>query len=355
MKGMVKKYEKYSRKGGIFRFFKNYFYIFRYYDSCICDWFVWRTRGGIRQGILLAYSTITRFSVPVFFMISGALFLSTQKNISIKQLYCKNIAKVIFVFLFWEVIYQLYHIGFVLNFANLKEVLINILTANTQAHFWFLYLLLGNYILLPITKIFVSNATRKQVEYSLLIFFAFVVTKYTLNGFNFRISTYYLSNINRLGLDVTVGAAGYFILGYYLNEYPIEQKHRLWIHFSSIISIIICIALTIKKSFESHLFVGQYLDHPTIFMFLWSSEIFLTAKYFYKNIFNFNLTRISQATLGIYAMHMLVVFELNKHGFTADSFHPIISVPVISLGVFLISLIFSILLRKVPFVGKWIV
>ena len=64
---------------------------------------------------------------------------------------------------------------------------------------------------------------------------------------------------------------------------------------------------------------------------------------------------MSQASLGIYAIHMLVIFELSKHGLTAYSLHPIISVPVISLGVFLISLIFSILLKKIPLLGKWIV
>lgn len=311
--------------------------------------------GGVKQGTLLAYSVITRFSVPVFFMISGALFLSAEKNISIKQLYYKNIAKLLFLFFFWETVYQLYHVNFILSAVNLKTVFSNILTANTQAHFWFLYLLLGNYILLPIIKIFVSNADQRQIEYSLLVFLVFVVAKYTLMGLDFRISTYYLNNVNRLGLDITIGSAGYFILGHYLNEYPIAQKLRFWLHFIGVISIVICIALTIKKSFDSHFFVGQYLDHPTIFMLIWSVEIFLTAKYSHRNKFNLNFTAMSQASLGIYAMHMLIIFELNKRGFTANSFHPIISVPVISLGVFFISFIFSMLLKKVPFVGKWIV
>ena len=220
-------------------------------------------------------------------------------------------------------------------------------------HFWFLYVIVGIYFLLPIIKIFVSNADRKQVDYSLFLFFAFVIIKYTLIGFDSRISFYYLNNVNKFELDITGGYVGYFILGYYLNEYPIKRSSRLWLHFISTISIIICIVLTLKKSLDNHLIVEFYYHYLTIFIFIWSIEVFLTAKYSYKNIFNF--TTMSQASLGIYALHMLVIFELSKHGLTAYSFYPIISVPVISLGVFFISLILSILLKKVPFIGKWIV
>lgn len=302
---------------------------------------------------LVVYSTITRFSVPVFFMISGALFLSASKSLSIKQLYFRNITKIIVLLLFWEIIYQFYHTDFVLNSANLKTAFSNILNGNTQMHFWFLYVIVGIYFLLPIIKIFVSNADRKQVEYSLFLFFSFVIIKYTLFGFDSRISFYYLNNVNKLGLDIAGGYVGYFILGYYLNEYPIKRSSRLWIHFISIISIIICIILTLKKSLDNHLIVEFYYHYLTIFIFIWSIEIFLTAKYSYKNVFNF--AAASQASLGIYALHMLVIFELSKRGLTAYSFYPIISVPVISLGVFFISLIFSILLKKVPFIGKWVV
>lgn len=189
----------------------------------------------------------------------------------------------------------------------------------------------------------------------MFLFFAFVIFKYTLIGFDSRISTYYLSNLNKLGLDIVGGYIGYFILGYYLNEYPIAPKARFGIHFISIISIITCISLTFNKSLNSHFTVEYYFHYLTIFIFIWSIEVFLTAKHFYKNISNLNFAVMSQASLGIYAIHMLVIFELSKHGLTAYSLHPIISVPVISLGVFLISLIFSILLKKIPLLGKWIV
>lgn len=211
--------------------------------------------GSIGWKALVVYSTITRFSVPVFFMISGALFLSSPNSLSIKQLYFRNITKIIVLLLFWEIIYQFYHSDFIINLTNLKTAFSNILNGNTQMHFWFLYVIMGIYFLLPIIKVFVSNADRKQVEYSLFLFFAFVIIKYTLIGFDSPISFYYLNNVDKFGLDIAGGYVGYFILGYYLNKYTIKRNTRLWIHFISIISIIICIILTLKKSLDSHLIV----------------------------------------------------------------------------------------------------
>ena len=39
-------------------------------------------------------NSISRWSVPVFFMVSGALFLDPNKQLSIKKLYTKNILRI---------------------------------------------------------------------------------------------------------------------------------------------------------------------------------------------------------------------------------------------------------------------
>lgn len=46
------------------------------------------------------YESLVRWSVPVFFMISGALFLNKRKELNIGRLYKKNIFRV-FLFIFF--------------------------------------------------------------------------------------------------------------------------------------------------------------------------------------------------------------------------------------------------------------
>ena len=49
------------------------------------------------------YDSIVRWTVPVFLMISGALFL--KKDVSIKDLYIKYIPKMATVYMFWSAFY----------------------------------------------------------------------------------------------------------------------------------------------------------------------------------------------------------------------------------------------------------
>ena len=51
------------------------------------------------------YSGLARFAVPIFVMISGALFLDPKKDIPIRKIYSKYILRIVIAFVFWSVVY----------------------------------------------------------------------------------------------------------------------------------------------------------------------------------------------------------------------------------------------------------
>ena len=51
------------------------------------------------------YDSLVRFGVPVFVMISGALFLNPDKYIPVKKLYTKYIFRIAAAFVFWSFLY----------------------------------------------------------------------------------------------------------------------------------------------------------------------------------------------------------------------------------------------------------
>lgn len=51
------------------------------------------------------YNSMTRWAVPVFTMISGALFLKNNRNI--EMIYRKHIARILKAFVFWSLLYSL--------------------------------------------------------------------------------------------------------------------------------------------------------------------------------------------------------------------------------------------------------
>ena len=56
--------------------------------------------------------SLAQWSVPMFIMISGALFLNPEKPLVIKKLYGKNLLRIVYTFLFWSAVYVICIEGF---------------------------------------------------------------------------------------------------------------------------------------------------------------------------------------------------------------------------------------------------
>lgn len=122
-----------------------------WYDFDVTD-FRWLTAN--------TYDALFRFGVPVFVMISGALFLPGPEKTDMKRLYCHNIMRLLAIFIVWSCLYGLldcYNFGFQnLTMSNiLQEMLFG------RYHLWYLPLQIGIYMLLPILRIWIQNADKK--------------------------------------------------------------------------------------------------------------------------------------------------------------------------------------------------
>ena len=116
------------------------------------------------------YNALTRWCVPVFVMISGALFLDSTKEINIKTLYKKNIIRLVLVFIFWTIIYGAY--------AGIKEhdaaKLIGKIIRGPY-HFWFLRMLVGMYICVPLLRTITANKKLEKYFLCLSLITAFII------------------------------------------------------------------------------------------------------------------------------------------------------------------------------------
>ena len=89
-----------------------------------------------------AYDACFRFGVPIFVMISGAIFLDPKRELDVKRLYRHNMLRLAVIYLLWGAAYGLmdcYHYGF----ANLtwKDILKEM--ASGRYHLWYLPMLVG--------------------------------------------------------------------------------------------------------------------------------------------------------------------------------------------------------------------
>lgn len=249
------------------------------------------------NGIIL--STISYFTAPglcLFFVISGSLLLPIKTDTT--TFLKKRLGKVIMPTLVFTILY------IILNCINGEQQ--NILRTicsipfSAQGHgvLWFMYTLIGLYLVAPIISKWLDSASKREVELYLLLWvitLCYPILKLFvgINEGNTGV-LYYFS-----------GYIGYFVLGYYLRKYPNAVTLKKLI-IPDIIAIVTPIALKILSIEVDFYSMFWYLS---IFVALLCTTIYvLINKVKIKSekiICAFQL--ISNLSFGIYLIHIAVM------------------------------------------------
>lgn len=309
--------------------------------------------------------SVVRWGVPIFVMISGALFLG-QETIDIKSLYAKNIKHLFVSFVVWSLICVI--VEKIQNPTMTKGEMVQQFIKG-HFHLWFLWMLIGIYMMLPLLNEIVKNTTF--VKYFLLLALVFASILPTIRQLyeSFRpfiSDERILTVINALFKNVTVmnvcmvfGYTGYFVLGYYLNNIEINLKAERIIYALAVIGFASTILLTAYFSRKTGTADTGFYNNMRVNVLLESIGIFTFFKCRISKInvkHKERLTFLSKCSFGCYLVHTLVLQSLSRYyGINTKSLPASISVVVIAAVVFILSYFISIILNRIPFVKKYFV
>lgn len=303
-----------------------------------------------------SYDAVFRFGVPVFVMISGALFLPATKEIDLKRLYTHNILRLVIIYVVWSCIYGLFDCRFYSWSVLDKGDIIREIFAG-RYHLWYLPMIVGIYMLLPILRSWIGGAKKKNLQYFLVLFLIFQVGKETLLVLRQTEGMRYLWGL--ASLDMVCGYLGYFVLGYYIVHYGIEVKWHKWIYLSGILSTVANVVLGDYLAKQAGEPVGEIYDSFGIFTFLIVVSLFLfftgpMSKINYSSGISGVIKELSLATLGIYLLHIGLIEFLEPFGIHSMMFAPVVCIPVFAVFCFAVCFVFAALLRRIPLIGKYI-
>ena len=297
------------------------------------------------------YDSIVRWGVPVFVMISGSLFLN--RDIPFKKIYTKYILRMVIAYIVWSAIYALSTPG------NIK-----IQFLKGHYHMWFIPMIIGLYICIPIIKTIVEddNITKYFIILAFIFAFAIPEIKTLANDFgnDFIVNHIKIFNthISNMHMNIVLGFTIYFILGYYINKITLTRKQISIIYILGILGFISTILLDSAVALKTQAACGNYYGNfnvnilfEALFVFTW----FKYKEYNNKRI-NSLIQKLSKYSFGAYLVHALIIEKLKSiAGLTTLSFNSALSVIVISTTVFIISFSISALLNKIPVLNKYIV
>ena len=304
--------------------------------------------------IVFFYIGISRFSVPTFFMISGALFLNRHiPFIIILNKYIKRI----FIRSF---IYSISNVT--LTNLNIKIIIIEFI--NSHYHLWYLFAIIGLYMKVPLLKEITKKNELFKVYLILSFIFTFIIPNFIefLSHYSQVISNLFNTFFSKLNINILTVNTFYFMLGYYLNNKNGIAIHKtIFIYIFGLFGIYfttkISYDISIKNNKNINYFHFKYLN-----IFTYSTSIFIFIKNHFNNKNNnkkkTNLIKnISDNTFGIYLIHPLIIEKLEKYKFNEliSSIKIIYRIPLASTFIFLSSLLISFIIKYIPFIGKYLI
>ncbi|RPF52007.1 surface polysaccharide O-acyltransferase-like enzyme [Methanobrevibacter gottschalkii DSM 11977] len=274
--------------------------------------------------------------VPLFLMISGALLLN--KDYELGDFLKRRYSRVLVPFLFWAMIFPISKILFEGQVATVA----NFIKMYFDSNFWFVWMILGVYLFIPIINSFIKEYDMRGVEYFLLIWGG-VMFLNTIGQYPFH----------QLELSYFAGYLGYFVLGYYLAN----KKFRLSDSKLLVISLLIFLTFTfINIDYTITMCILKnkllYYKYETIVTVVQSAGLFMFIRYFalvssnkpesiknriylfFKDSFMFKIIfSISTFSYGIYLAHYNPLFFLKYEYKILFTFNPIIWLPIMMIAI----------------------
>ncbi len=274
------------------------------------DWVVYPI-GGAQWKVLNVVNCLGMSGVPLFFMISGALFLHKDSKVTIPYVW----KKIGMLFLFYVLCLLFYNLLPILRERNLsglnKDFLKNILLGNGIYHLWFLPVLMSLYAIAPILK--KGFASKKNCESFLVIFLILGVTLPLILRYDWETKEYLQSFHNRFAQYWYTGQIGYFILGHYLHSFvgELSRKKTIAIGSVGVLTMLLIIVCNNWDSVSRGIRSSNASTPMSLTCLIFVSCVFLFVKGIMKNASSERgsqvLKYVASLSLGIYFIHPFVI------------------------------------------------
>lgn len=303
--------------------------------------------GSINYYIGILFSLMARFSVPLFVMISGALFLDEAYLLTRAKL-LDHIKRLILFFFGWSIIYCLFQqvIRNLLKGRSISLLHIVMRCLIGPIHLWFIPMIIGLYIITPFLRLWIKKENKDVVKQFLLLGFLFN----TLFPFVKLLIDCFLtdfSQIFKLIEDIhfthCTGYVFYFVLGWYLHQFDIVHTRHIWGLGIGGLSITLFGNNILGMQ---NMRTAYFFDSFSIGILLFTIAIFVYVKSAFqcKDHIPAVAELICRHSMGIYAIH-ISVFPIFTRILKIQ--HAALALPVYSIIAVVLSLSVSVVLKRI--------
>ncbi|AMD17079.1 hypothetical protein TL18_03000 [Methanobrevibacter sp. YE315] len=277
------------------------------------DFFTWQICSGV--------FSLTRIGVPLFFTVSGALLLTRKHDI--KQFLEKRFKRVVLPFAFWIVVYLIAGI-LIWHYEPTLDYFYGVIFGSHELSslFWFIWSLIGVYLLIPVLSSFIREYGPFGSEYLILITIILSIL-YTIGFFDVQQIKYDFRIIFNF-----FPVLGYFIIGSYVHNTKFKFSNRRMFFIGILMFLVGILGHFIKIYYKG---LGGFslapIDFFDICVVMETVGLFIAFKYADVKMISDKIKPLKEQTLGkiivqfslcsfgIYFSHYILMLYLFKFGF----------------------------------------
>lgn len=321
--------------------------------------------GNFNSIVSYVFNVFGRYGVPIFLTLTGALLLN--KNYDIYGFLKKRFPRIIYPWIFWIILAILVTTLIQDSFSSFNSIIhyLKFAIKTFLTSRWYVWMLIGVYLVIPIINEFVKNKGLKGVEYFLVLWF--ITSIISCISLYFNISTYFLD------LTFFAGPLGFVMLGYYLHNKKFKYSPNKLV-IIGLILFILGIALKVILLWKGiNIFACRYYIFQTkshleidIFAIIETIGMFIMIKYLSINIKGVTklskflstgkirkLTNsLSRSSFGIYLNHYIIISIITSLSLNLTGHNALKWIPFLTVIVLITSWGLILIINKIPFMRK---
>ena len=304
----------------------------------------------VRLSTVFAYTLLTvgRLGVPVFLMITGYLLLDRPYGREqTVRFWKKNLLSLLLTVEIWIVVYDLFLCWFYGDEFSLSSLLADMLFLQEVeiSHFWYMPVILGIYLFLPLVATALQHISLKTLAVPLVISGCFLFGVPTVNVFLNTLGLEPLSS--QLSLDFSGGIYGILvIIGYLFKKDAFKKIRKGWFAAALAGGLLGTIAMQVWAASSGYLYNVWY-SNPLLCLASWGLFGLLQGEDRIR--FPGAVRHLGTCSFGIYLLHVPILRIFDRYLTIPHRSLEVLVLFLLSLG---ISWILVELVSRIPGAGR---
>lgn len=286
----------------------------------------------------------TRWCVPVFVMLSGALLLDEKKHSSPREFWTKRMNRLLPALLFWSTVYLAWRAFFWHQPLTLNTIALDLIAGRPYIHLYFLFLIAGLYLVTPFLATAATNLESKQLGQAIVVMAALALGA---NMVDFLATS---------AFTLFVPYIAYYFAGLYCVRVLANRPAPYGMVLAgTILMTTLLTALSVSvNGLEDRWSFYFYEDFSpttmvmavTLFMVLLRASISPTVQSVAQ--------RLAPWTLGVYVAHPIIVELLRNlyHTTMPAMFRPLYYIPITFVATIVLTFAAITLMQKIPLLRR---